>query len=337
MNTLVIGLGSMGRRRIRCLKELGVQNIRGFDLRTDRVNQAQKDYGVTAFTTLEEAQAGFKPDLAIISVPPDRHLGYMEWALQNKVHFFVEASVLDDGLAELQSRLDSSGVVCAPSCTLRFHPAIKLIDQIVKSGELGRLSNILLHSGQYLPDWHTYEAVSDYYVSNPATGGGREIVPFELSWFINTFGMPRRVAGMYRKTIEIEGASYIDDTYNCMFDYNSYLATVTVDVVSRYATRRLTVNGSQKQLSWAWEENCVKVFDPILGEWERREYKVAQAASGYNPNISEGMYVDEIAAFMNAAKGLAKYPNTLQDDRKILDILYRLERSDRLACMVEVP
>jgi hypothetical protein len=39
------------------------------------------------------------------------------------------------------------------------------------------------------------------------------------------------VAANYRKTIEIPGAEYIDDTYNILLDYSNYLAVVTVDVV----------------------------------------------------------------------------------------------------------
>ena len=42
-------------------------------------------------------------------------------------------------------------------------------------------SGFVYHSGQYLPDWHPWESYKDFYVSNPATGARREIVPFELS------------------------------------------------------------------------------------------------------------------------------------------------------------
>ena len=40
MNLLVIGLGSMGKRRIRCLQALEVKNIVGFDTRDDRCRSA---------------------------------------------------------------------------------------------------------------------------------------------------------------------------------------------------------------------------------------------------------------------------------------------------------
>jgi predicted dehydrogenase len=186
----------------------------------------------------------------------------------------------------------------------------------------------MLHSGQYLPDWHTYEPVSDYYVSDPATGGAREIVPFEMTWLTELFGFPLRVAGQFRKTIEIIGAEYIDDTYNCLLDYGNFLATVTVDVVSRHATRRLTINGDKGQLLWSWDDEAIRLFDGASSRWTEIKYEMEQAEPGYNKNIGENMYVDEIRVFLAAVNGKAKFPNSLEQDHRVLKLLYALERSD---------
>ena len=48
MKFLVIGLGSMGKRRIRCLQALGFQDIVGVDVREDRRQEAQTSYGIQA-------------------------------------------------------------------------------------------------------------------------------------------------------------------------------------------------------------------------------------------------------------------------------------------------
>ena len=223
-----------------------------------------------------------------------------------------------------------------PSTTLRHHPAIREITRIVRSGQLGKLSNVMLHSGQYLPDWHTYESVADYYVSTPETGGAREIVPFEMTWFTEVFGFPRRVAANYRKTIEIAGADYIDDTYNCLLDYGTFLASVTVDVVSRHATRRLLINGSRQQLVWNWDDAAIKVFDGESGQWQTVSYQMEASEPGYNKNIGENMYLDEVAAFLKAVRGEAACTHTLEEDHRVLKLLYSLERADKLAAYVEI-
>jgi len=325
---LVVGLGSMGKRRIRNLKSLGFNNIIGFDSRADRRKEAEGLYAIETKNDINEIIKNFKIDAMIISVPPDIHHIYMKLAVNFKIPAFIEASVVDTDLDIIISDSKINDVLLAPSCTLSFHPAIKKIREIVDSEELGNISNYLYHSGQYLPDWHNYEKVSDYYVSKKETGGGREIVPFELTWITLFLGMPKRIVGFYKKTIEIEGATNIDDTYNLLMDFGKSIFNVSVDVVSRYATRRLLINGDKKQLYWNWDENVIKIFNPESSEWKSYVYEIAVAQKGYNKNITEQMYVDEIEAFISAVNKESQYPNSLEHDKAVLNLLYSVEDSD---------
>lgn len=338
MNFLIIGLGSMGKRRIRCLSALGYpqENIVGFDLRADRRAEVLEKHGVQSFDDFEAAAASRAFDAYVISVPPDVHHIYMKAAVARKIPFFVEASVVDTDMGKIDAEAKAAGVVAAPSATLLFHPAIRAIEKMVKSGELGVISNIIFHCGQYLPDWHTYEKVEDYYVSNPLTGGAREITPFELTWITRLFGFPRRVCGQYRKTIHIEGAEKIEDTYNFLMDYGDRLATVTIDVVSRFATRRLLINGDKKQLRWDWDEKTIRVFDGATQAWTEVTYEMLAAEHGYNANIGENMYIEELGSFIRAVKGEAAFINTLENDHRVLKILYAVEESDRQSRFIEL-
>lgn len=335
MKFLVIGLGSMGKRRIRCLQALGYKDVVGFDLRQDRRDETEQKYRIKTYGDIAQTIREFNPDSFIISVPPHVHHIYVKLAIENNKHFFVEASVVDTDMEAIKQSLRTVNIVAAPSATMTFHPAIKQIMDIIKSGDLGTISNIVFHSGQYLPDWHTYEKVSDYYVSNPATGGAREIVPFELTWLMHVLGFPKRVCGNVRKTINIEGAEKIDDTYNFLLDYETGLATITIDVVSRNATRRLLINGSQKQLIWNWDQKNIQVYDPKIGHWNIIEYQMMNAEEGYNPNIGENMYIDELKAFIDAIEGKNPFINTMENDHKVLKLLYAVEESDKTKKHIE--
>ncbi|MBY0518474.1 MAG: hypothetical protein K2P81_16300 [Bacteriovoracaceae bacterium] len=317
---LVIGLGSMGKRRIRCLKSLNYTDISGFDVRSDRAKEAE----VEIVSNLETFMLQFKP-ICIISVPPDKHLPYMELCLKYGCHFFVEASVIIDGMEDFERRWSSSGLVAAPSCTLLFHPAIQQIHKIVQRERLGKISNIIYHSGQYLPDWHPYEKVSDFYVSQKNTGGCREIVPFELTWLCTVFGFPEKSIGFFGKTISIEGAEEIDDTYNMTSKFKEgHLMSLVVDVVSRVATRRLLINGSEMQLRWNWEDDYIQLHHPSE-RIEKISFKRSQGHEGYNPNIGEGMYVDELRAFIEKVNGIGNYPTDLDYDTMVLKVLNEVE------------
>ncbi|MDA2929387.1 Gfo/Idh/MocA family oxidoreductase [Acidobacteria bacterium AH-259-O06] len=330
MKFLVVGLGSMGKRRIRCFKALGHEkNVFGFDLRSDRRLEVEQKYGAKTYADFSQAVKEVQPNALIISVPPDHHHQYMKFAAENRCHFFVEASVVDTDLDHIKELSQKAKIVAAPSATLGFHPAIRQISEIVKSGQLGKISNIMLHSGQYLPDWHIYEQVSDYYVSNPATGGAREIVPFELTWVTHLFGFPKSVTGYNRRTVTIKGAEKIDDTYNFLLEYDNCLASITIDVVSRFATRRLLINGDQRQLVWDWTSNMIRIYDPQSSQWTEIPYEMGSAAPGYNANIGENMYIDELRSFLTAIETKNPFVNTLENDHKVLKLLYTIEESDK--------
>jgi predicted dehydrogenase len=323
---LVIGLGSMGKRRIRCLQTLGYKEIYGYDPREDRRLESEKSYNIKLIPDVDAFISEHKPHI-IISVPPHVHNIYMKSAVKQGCHFFVEASVLDDDFQEIISKVHEKKLIAAPSCTLLFHPAIQLIKKIVENKELGKISNWLYHSGQYLPDWHPYEKVSDYYVSRKETSGGREIVPFELSWLCTVFGFPVNVSSTFGKTIDFEGGEEVDDTYNILMRFKGYFGVLTVDVVSRYATRRLVINGQEGQLRWDWENSYVELYTPQSEKWEKLTYKKGQAHEGYNSNIAEDMYVEEIKTFLNAIDKKHDYPTDLSYDWNVLKTLYKAEQN----------
>ncbi|MHB8260905.1 MAG: Gfo/Idh/MocA family protein [Bacteroidia bacterium] len=335
-SVLVIGLGSMGKRRIRNLQALGLTNISGFDKREDRTKEAAALYKINCYTDFEEALKKSAAKAFIISLPPDIHHVYMKKAVELNIPFFVEASVVDINMNEIMKEAKSKNVFAAPSSTMYFHPAIQKIFHLVKSNYLGDISNVLYHMGNYLPDWHTYEKVNEFYVSKKETGGAREIVPFELTWITKLFGFPKQIVSTVKKTIEIEGAPTIDDTYNSILDYGKFTIMLTVDVVTRSATRRLLINGSLRQLEWDWNANSVRVYHHDKQQWETFTYETLSAASGYNKNITEQMYIDEMSAFFKGIESPSTYVNTLEEDHKVLKLLYAMEQSYKEKKFVDV-
>lgn len=324
MKFLVIGLGSMGKRRVRCLQALGIKNVVGFDLREDRRKEASEKYGIVTTDSLKNISLS-DFNAFIISTPPDQHTPYAKLAIDHEKPAFIEASVILEDVKEIKA-YNTKNMFLAPSCTLRFHPMIKDISAILRAGKYGKVTNFSYHSGQYLPDWHPWEKVSDFYVSNRPTGGGREIVPFELSWIVDTIGWPLDVKGSFKKTIDF--GSNIEDTYAFILKYDGMLGSIVVDVASRYATRSLIINMELGQIQWRWDEACFNLYEVESNRWIKFNQPEVSAATGYNKNIGEGMYIEEIKSFIKGIKSPSSYPNSIDDDIKVLEILNKIEDSD---------
>lgn len=325
MRFLVIGLGSMGKRRVRCLQKLGYTDIVGFDPKLQRREESRQKYGINVWD--EFSESSIKDfDSIIISTPPNLHAEYIKLAILNKKPAFVEASVLLDELPQLNEDATTNKVFIAPSATLQFHPIIKDIKQIVKSGKYGRVTNFTYHSGNFLPDWHPWENVKDFYVSYRPTGGGREIVPFELTWICDTLGMPKAIKGFYAKTMDV-GAD-VEDTYAFSMDFGNMLGSMIVDVTARYSIRNLVLNMEKGQILWRWDHGFFDLYESDTNRFIRFEQPMGQAESGYNKNIIEEMYVDEVRAFVDQVNGIGSYPSNLDYDIQILKLLNNIENSD---------
>lgn len=329
MRFLVIGLGSMGKRRVRNLIALGYKDsVAGFDLRDDRRIEAEK-YDIAIFDNFEKAMDEFKPDAFLISTPPNLHMHYAYIAEQNDIHCFIEASVVDaEKILELSNKIKSKKILMAPSCTMRYYPMPLKIKELINNGIIGKVLNYNYQTGQYLPDWHPWEKIEDFYVSNPDTGGCREIVPFELTWLNDIFGDSKPLACVRKKLTDMNAD--IDDIYHCILEYpNNVIGNLTVEVVSRpKATREIRILGSEGEIVYSADNNELRYINLQMNEWERINFDTGTVESGYiNP---EEPYINEVKAYVNAieeitTKGVSSYPNTLEDDYKILQTLYKLE------------
>ncbi len=323
---VVIGLGSMGKRRVRCLLSLGVEpdNIWGIDLREDRQHETSKKYGIRVARSETDVDFAHVRGV-IVSLPPDKHALGVNIALRHQKPAFIEASVVLEDVKKIQAD-NKIGVFLAPSCTMVFHPMVKEIKRIVQEKKYGNVCNFSYHSGQYLPDWHPWENVTDYYVSNRVTGGAREIVPFEMTWIADVFGLPRGIKGYFRKTGNI--GCDIEDSYACCLDYGEMTGTLLVDVVGRFATRNLIVNFDLAQLRWTWENKRIEIYEADTQEWKHIQQEEQRHEDGYNENLIENMYVDEIRSFLAGIKDKTIYPNSIEKDIAVLEILEMLEGSD---------
>lgn len=332
---LIVGLGSMGKRRIRNLLFNGQRQIVGFDIRPDRRKEAKAKYGIE--TVIDIKKISDKDyDVLIISTPPDQHGDYIRMALKQKKHFFVEHPISDDGYKDIFSsqggsasggKSKYSSIVMAPSCTLRFYVPVKVIKDILKEGKIGKILAFQYHMGQYLPDWHPWEDYRQVYFSKKETGACREMLPFELIWL--NWVMNSRVSEISGSTSKISDLDMdADDIILAEVKYkNGIVGNVIIDVVSRKPFRTLRVLGSDGVLEWERFGSVIKIYDAKSRKSVNITVPKGRPEKDYVNE--EEMYNDEIRAFLDAIGGKKKFPHTFTDSHHLLKTLYALEKSSK--------
>jgi len=323
---LVIGLGSMGTRRVRNLQHLGYRDIAGFDSRSDRRENASEKYGISTYESFDHAIDNFSPSILIISVPPDIHCHYINLALKLGINCFIEASVTDhDELWRLSREVENSDLIIAPSCTMKYCLGPIKVKDLVLGGTFGKPLNFIYHTGQYLPDWHPWENINDFYVSKRETGGCREIVPFELVWLNDIFGYPNVISSVKSKLSDLDAD--IDDIYQFSLIYpKRILGLIIIDVLAKPEARReLFINLEKGQIVFSAHEKCVRYIREDDSDWSKEDLAIGTVEDGYiNP---EEPYINEMRDFIKACKDSdpRQFPNTLLNDWSVLNLLSTIE------------
>lgn len=332
---LQIGLGSMGRRRIRNLLHHGIkpENIFGFNISKERSRTVGKEYGIQTTSNFKDAMKKFQPNVLIISTPPDTHDQYFLYALKNKKHFFVEHPTTDKGYDQLLTKIPK-GIVGVPSNSWRFNPSVKKIKALIEDGTIGKVLAFQYHMGQYLPDWHPWENYRKVYFSKKATGACREMFAFELGWLTYALNLSKvkNVSGVAKKLSDLKMSA--DDFYSAVLNFeNKVSATITIDLLSRKPFRTLRVFGSEGVLEWEWLDYTVKIHR------SRDDSKIIRLNKGRNEKhyvTTEDMYEEEMGLFLRALEGKKKFPFTFKENRHFLKALFALEESSRTGKVITI-
>jgi predicted dehydrogenase len=328
MRILVVGLGSMGRRRLRNLQHIGGVQLAAFEPSDTRRAEVASELPIPIFATFDDGLA-WGPHALVISTPPDHHAEYALAAANMGLAFFTEASVVTDGMADVHAAVRAGGPVAAPSCTMRFHPAVQLLRRRLEQGAIGRPLAFTHHVGQCLRDWHPWEDYRAFYAARRETGAAREIVPFELNWLTYLFG-PVIELNCFRAKLSSLDAD-IDDIYSALLRFESDVqGSLVVEVISRPAIRSARIVGEEGTLEWDWSARRVREWRAAGGAWV--EYADPPAVGGPGGAwVAENMYIEEMRGYLRAIEnGQEHWPFSLEDDHVLLRTLLELEAaSDR--------
>ncbi|HOV21053.1 MAG TPA: Gfo/Idh/MocA family oxidoreductase [bacterium] len=334
MKFLVIGLGSMGRRRIRCLQYLGEKDIIGFDIRKDRYEETEKKYGIKTFSDFNEA-CGQNPNVFIISVPSNLHHFYAMEAVKRNKHFFTESNFLPEGIDDLVKVEKEGKIICVPSFTMPHHPSVKIMRSGIEEGKIGKVYSFTYHLSSYLPEWHPWEDYRDVYYGKKETPGSKEMVAFELTWIVWLLGRVQEVCAFKSKmsSLEIE----FEDTYQIILKLkNGVLGHLLIDVASLPSGRNMKILGEKGTFCWNSEEEIIKWFNTEKRKWEEIKGDKGIEEAGYSVHTHEEMYIEEMENFVKTVRGEKKYPYTFTQEKHIIDILVAIEQSISQKIVMEV-
>ncbi len=321
MNIIVVGLGSMGRRRIRLMKQYDPElKIIGIDSNTERALEVSKESGIDTVSSIDEAFDKYSVDAAFICTSPLSHASIIKELVSRKTDLFTEINLVEDGYEDFIKETDTKLFL---SSTFLYRKDVQwMIDAVGKETGV----NYIYHTGQYLPDWHPWENYKKFFVGDKRTGGCREILAIELPWITKCFGKVKKV-NVLKGTLSGLELDYPDNYMIQIEHEGGNKGLLAVDVVARKAIRRIEIFNENLQVYWEGTPASLQKWDIEKKEMESiSTYDSIVKDKNYCDNIIENAYMDEIDAFFTWLKGDdSKVYHSFEKDYEILKLIDEIE------------
>jgi predicted dehydrogenase len=254
---LIVGLGSMGKRRLRILKGIDKNaNIVGVDSRSDRRKETEKLFEVRTFENLDSVSAtGYEKGIAFVCTHPLFHEKIIYDCLKKNFHIFTELNLVSDGYEKNIALAKEKNLMLFLSSTLLYR---KEIDNLKKKIS-GKRVAYSYHSGQYLPSWHPYENINDFFVSEKRTNGVREIMAIDFPFLEELFSEFKEVSVMSANLSSLK-LNFPDTLILNVKHKNGTLGSIAVDIITKGGVRDLSVFGEDMLYKLKWEEDGEKAY-----------------------------------------------------------------------------
>ena len=317
MNVVVIGLGSMGKRRIRLIKEMYPDyEVYGIDQREDRRTEAEKELNIKTCASMDEVQE--KVNCAFVCTSPLSHAAIISQCLNNKWNVFTELNLVSDSYDENINLAKQNDCTLFLSSTFFYREEIKYIKSRITDDKKW---NYVYHIGQYLPDWHPWENYKDFFVGDKRTNGCREIMAIELPWLLNTFGEVTETHVVSDKMTEL-ALNYNDNLMIQMKHVNGNKGVLIVDVVSPCAVRKLEAYAEGRYLAWNGTPESLVEYDAKTGAAEPVTLsEKTEHRAGYRAFVVENAYKNEIQEFFDVVLHKKEAQYGFEQDKKVLRLI----------------
>lgn len=324
MRFLIAGLGSIGRRHLKNLLDLGMDDIVLY--RTHRSTIKDDAFSRFPVETSLEAALDHQPDGVIIANPTALHLDVAIPAARAGCSLLIEKPITHnlERIKELEDALSLSGGQALVGFQFRFHPTLQCVARWLQQGEIGNPLAFHAQWGEYLPGWHPWEDYRQGYAARADLGGGVvRTLCHPLDYLRWMFGEVAALWAFTGKLSELEIA--VEDTAEIGLRFeNGAVGTLHLDYYRRPPVHRLDITGSLGAIEWVNHTGAARIYREETDAWES-----CLPPEGFERN---DLFLAEMRHFIDVVKKDTKPVCSLKDGimvQKMVDAIY--DASDKYA------
>jgi predicted dehydrogenase len=325
MRSLVVGLGSIGKRHLGNLRAI----LPGAEIIVWRQHgRAENDLELhpqaNRFVYSLGEAIDTQPEIALITNPASCHIETGLELARSGMSLLIEKPLSNTtvGVHELIELCASRSLTLMVGYNLRFQPAMQVMRQQVMDGAIGQVLCLLAEVGQYLPDWRPESDYSLGVSAQSQLGGGVVLeLSHELDYVRWLMGDVKKVSAQTKKLSDLK--LNVEDTANIQLTFMSgALGNIHMNMIQRDSSRTCKLIGTEGTLIWNGISNMVSLYSVKTKTWH-------QIFEEKNSDRNE-MFVNELKYFLDCVATGSKPLITGEDGLRVLEIALAAHKSSRL-------
>lgn len=276
-SVLVIGVGSIGERHLRCFQATGRADVAFVELNEGLRSTIAQRYGVAGFANMESAlsKSGMstststglglglgmakKRPVAVVATPANTHIAIATQLVEAGFNVLIEKplSTCMTVVEELQQLVRDRSAVVGVAYVFRSFPSLAQMRTALHSGRFGKPVEIVVTSGQHFPTYRP--AYRDTYYTDRASGGGaiQDALTHLLNageWLVGR--IDRLVADAAHRVLE--GVT-VEDTVHVLTRHDDVLGSYSLnqhqapnETTITVVCQRGTVRWESHTQQWRW-------------------------------------------------------------------------------------
>ena len=308
---LIVGVGSIGERHLRCFNTTGRAQTAFCEVNAALREKIAKQYNVgQVYADLDTALAD-RHDAAVVAAPAQLHVGMTTKLADAGIHVLCEKplSTSLDGIDEMLSTVAERGVTTGVGYTWRCNPVVADAREQVITGRFGTPRQIVMVQGSPFP-YHR-PAYREIYYNDRATGGG--CIQDAMTHIVNMgewlFGpIDRLVSDCAHQ--QLEGVD-VEDTVHVITRQGDVMGNYSVNQYQPYdemiiniAFDKASVKIMPREFYWQWKQQPED-------DWQKKTL---------GKNERDALYVTQAQRFLDAVEGKGEVTCTLAEALQTLKV-----------------
>ncbi|MBN1645403.1 Gfo/Idh/MocA family oxidoreductase [Candidatus Woesearchaeota archaeon] len=312
MKIIIFGLGSIGRRHARLLKDKYSHDLYAF--RSDP-NTKGNELGIKEIFSLDELDS-IQPDIAFITNPTSEHIETAIECAKRGMHLFLEKplSNADIRINELIDIVNKKKLKLYVAYCLRHNHVIKWLKEYLEKNKQGKPIHITCHASSYLPNWRPGSDHLKQYSSNLKLGGGVILdYSHEIDYLTYLFGSINDIKSHSARAgnVTVDTEDFADIL--CTFNNNTY-GNIHLDFFSRLNRREIIIDYEDITIIADIINNQVQIISDEGSNIKKL------------PGVKEDMYLEQLQYFFKFVdKGSeAQRTQTIEDILNVFSTIMKI-------------